>query len=77
LKINSQLKSDFVVKSLNSWIENNYMKIRDYINNRSNESISYGHRVFDPNRTVLLHIQMEFRSKTFKQLMAELNISQP
>ncbi len=72
LKINSRLKSDFVVKFLSSWIENNnYNKNKDCINSGSKENTSYSHSVLDTNRTLLLHIQMEFCSKTLK----ELNIS--
>ncbi len=40
---------------------------KDKNRNKTNESISYGHPVFDPNRNILLHIQMEICSKTLKE----------
>jgi alpha-tubulin suppressor-like RCC1 family protein len=82
LNLITELKCNFVVGFINYWVEDNCIKAGDCIRDNkdntlySNESISYGHPVYNPNNTLLLHIQMEFCSKTFKQLMTELNISQ-
>ncbi len=74
LELLSKCESDFVVKYITSWVQNNYM-LSDFDNHRnsSNETISWGHRVLDPNRDILLHIQMEFCSKTLKDIINLLN----
>jgi hypothetical protein len=72
----TELKCNFVVEFINSWVEDNCIKTGDCIRDNKYKSISYGHPVYNPNNTLLLHIQMEFCLKTFKQLMTELNISQ-
>jgi alpha-tubulin suppressor-like RCC1 family protein len=71
LNIISQLKSNFVVEFINCWVENNnYIKAGNMNkNNITVEEISYSHSVFDPKRTLLLHIQMEYCLKTLQQLI--------
>jgi alpha-tubulin suppressor-like RCC1 family protein len=83
LNISSKMKEDFVVKIISCWVENNYFRTENKgffknilnINNRSkgsmNEGISYSHNVFDPNRKLLLHIQMELCFKTMKEIINE------
>ncbi len=72
-----KLKSDYVVEFINAWVENNYLKPGEKVSNVKNinvEKISYSHRVFDPNCSHLLHIQMEFCYKTLQELInTELN----
>jgi serine/threonine protein kinase len=74
LELLSKCESDFVVKYITSWVQNNYM-LSDFDNHRnsSNQTISWGHRILDPNRDILLHIQMEFCSKTLKDIINLLN----
>jgi serine/threonine protein kinase len=58
-----KLKGDFVVKFINFWAENNYQKYKKY------EDIYYLHPVFDPRKTILLHIQMELCFKTLEEIL--------
>jgi serine/threonine protein kinase len=78
------MKEDFLVEFTCCWVENNYFRAENKgfftnilnRNNRSkdsmNEGISYSHNVFDPNRNLLLHIQMELCFKTMKEKINEL-----
>jgi alpha-tubulin suppressor-like RCC1 family protein/serine/threonine protein kinase len=74
LELLSKCESDFVVKYITSWVENNYI-LSDSANDRnsSNKTISWSHRILDPKRDMLLHIQMEFCSKTLEDVISLLN----
>jgi serine/threonine protein kinase len=73
IKMLARLKSDFVVTYESAWIEDNYMKNRGY-NFYKDTDLSLGHAVFDPNKPLLMHIQMEFCSKTLAILMEQIKI---
>ncbi len=71
LNIMNKLKSRYVVECIDFWIEENtlfefLMKIS------SSSAINSSHRILDPKNTVLLHIQMEFCSKTLKEVIEDL-----
>jgi serine/threonine protein kinase len=67
------LKSPFVVEHIDSWIEKNSLKFEEYSEINSASKISLSHRVFDPRKPILLHIQMEFCSQTLKEVMKTLS----
>jgi alpha-tubulin suppressor-like RCC1 family protein len=74
LKIMVKLRSDYVVKLDSAWIEKNYINPNDYNKYKENNpSMSLGHVVFDPNKPLLLHIQMELCSKTIRDVIKQLN----
>jgi serine/threonine protein kinase len=49
------------------------MKIEDYTKTHSSSGISYSHPIFNPTKTVLLHIQMEFCCQSFNGVMNQLS----
>jgi hypothetical protein len=64
----NKLKSRYVLECIEFWIEENtssevLMKI---------SGISSSHPIRDPNKTVLLHIQMEFCCQTLKEVIEYL-----
>jgi serine/threonine protein kinase len=67
LDIVFKLKEDFVVKFINFWAENNYF--RNKVESHLYEDIEECHLVFDPRKTILLHIQMELCFKTLKEIL--------
>jgi serine/threonine protein kinase len=70
----AELRSDYVVKLDSAWIEKNYINPNDYNKYKENNpSMSLGHVVFDPNKPLLLHIQMELCSKTIRDVIKQLN----
>jgi hypothetical protein len=71
LEIMRRLQSRYVVEYTTSWIEDNYY-IKEDFRNRSSEIIHYGHRVFDKEKTFLLHIQMELCISTLEALMFQI-----
>lgn len=74
LKIMAKLRSEYVVKLDSAWIERNYIKADDYKRyKQDNPSMSLGHVVFDPNRPLLLHVQMELCSNTLRDVIKQLN----
>jgi len=76
LSLICRLKSVYVVEYLDSWFEKNYIKLADYKKSEDSEAqLSHGHPVLNPNNTVLLHIQMEFCSKTLRHVIKTLNRS--
>jgi alpha-tubulin suppressor-like RCC1 family protein len=77
LFIFSRLKSSFTVKCFSYWVENNYIKSGDYQNSNNELSVSYDHSVRNPERNLLLHIQIEFCSKTLNEVKNLLNVSKP
>ncbi len=72
LNIMNKLKSRYVVECIDFWIEENTLKIEDFMESYSNSGISSSHRILDPKNTVLLHIQMEFCCQTLKQVIEDL-----
>ncbi|CAK9251864.1 unnamed protein product, partial [Sphagnum jensenii] len=73
LNLMNKLKSRYVVKHIDSWIEENHMKIEDFTKTHSSSGISYSHPIFDPKKKVLLHIQMEFCCQTLNKVMEQLS----
>jgi serine/threonine protein kinase len=73
IEILQKLESDLVVKIESVWIEDNYLKIDDYKTEKNTSYVSTL-EVFEPNKTLLLHIQMELCLMTLKQLIRKLNI---
>jgi alpha-tubulin suppressor-like RCC1 family protein len=67
LNLMKGLKSRFVVEYIDSWIEENSV---EFIAKFSSD-ISSSHSIRDPNKTVLLHIQMEFCCKTLKEVIED------
>ncbi len=75
LKIMDQLKSEFVVKYVDSWYENNYHLSQDNIDVTDGSPLSSGKsRLYNPNTETLLNIQMELCLFTLKEAMERLNI---
>ncbi len=72
LNLMKGLKSRFVVKYIDSWIEENAMKFEDFKATHSASNISSSHPIFDSRKTVLLNIQMEFCCKTLKKVIEDL-----
>jgi serine/threonine protein kinase len=72
IEILQKLESDLVVKLESVWIEDNYLKIDDYKTEKNTSYVSTI-EVFEPNKTLLLHIQMELCLMTLKQLIRKLN----
>jgi tRNA A-37 threonylcarbamoyl transferase component Bud32 len=72
LNIMEKLKSCYVVELIDSWIEENSLKMVEIIKTHSTSGISYSHPIFDPNKTFLLHIQMEFCCQTLNEVIEYL-----
>jgi serine/threonine protein kinase len=69
-----KLKSRFVVDYIDSWIELKKIEENTFeFKPQSSSDISYSHPIFDPNKTVLLHIQMEFCCQTLNKVMEQLS----
>jgi serine/threonine protein kinase len=66
------LKSPLVVKLESVWIEDNYLKIDDYKTDKYTESTGKP-EIFKPNKSLLLHIQMEFCLMTLRDVINKLN----
>jgi len=64
-----KLKRCYVIEYIDSWIEE---KSTEFIAQLSSD-ISFSHRIRDPNRTVLLHIQMEFISHSLNDVIKQLS----
>ncbi len=73
LNLLKKLKSRYVVEHVDSWTENNTLKFEEYSETNSSSNISLSHRVFDPRKPILLHIQMEFCSQTLTEVMKYLS----
>ncbi len=63
-----KLKSDLVVRLESVWIQQNYLKLDDF-KVEVNTSFITSLEVFKPNKTLLLHIQMELYLKTLKEVL--------
>jgi serine/threonine protein kinase len=63
------LESPYVVKHIDSWIEENSVEFKA----RLSSNISFSHRIRDPENTVLLHIQMEFCCQTLNEVIKQLS----
>jgi serine/threonine protein kinase len=79
-EIAKNLKKEYVVTIEDWWIEDNYFFAKGFsYYSKKNIKISEGHSVFDPYKSSLLHIQMEYLpntlTKILKQLKVELNNS--
>jgi serine/threonine protein kinase len=68
IQIFKKLESDLVVRFESVWIEDNYLKIDNYKTDK-NTSLD----VFKPNKTLVLHIQMELCLMSLKEVMKKLN----
>jgi hypothetical protein len=73
LNVMKGLKSSYVVELIDSWIEENSLKIEDFMKSHSNSGISSSHPILDPINTVLLHIQMEFISQSLNEVIKQLS----
>jgi alpha-tubulin suppressor-like RCC1 family protein len=68
-----KLKSEkFIVRLESAWIEDNYIKVDDY-KSAEISSLKPSPEIFKPDKSLLLHIQMELCSKTLKDLINQLN----
>ncbi|HEY6437666.1 MAG TPA: protein kinase, partial [Ignavibacteriaceae bacterium] len=72
IEIFPKLKSDLVVRLESVWIEENYLKLDDF-KKEENTSFITSLEVFKPNKTLLLHIQMELCLMTLKEVMKKLD----
>jgi hypothetical protein len=72
IEILPKLKSDLVVRLESVWIEENYLKLDDF-KVEVNTSFITSLEVFKPNKTLLLHIQMEVYLKTLKEVLKTLD----
>jgi serine/threonine protein kinase len=72
IEIFPKLKSDLVVRLESVWIEENYLKLDDF-KKEENTSFITNIEVFKPNKTLLLHIQMELCLMTLKEVMKKLD----
>jgi serine/threonine protein kinase len=72
IQIFKKLESDLVVRLESVWIEDNYLKIEDYKPDENTSFVS-SLEVFRPNKTLLLHIQMELCLMSLKEVMKKLN----
>ncbi len=70
IQILQKLESDLVVRLESVWIEGNYLKIDDY---KKYSSFNSTLEVFKPNKSLLLHIQMELCVMSLKELIKQLN----
>ncbi len=74
LEIMNQLKSEFVVKYVDSWHENNYHLSQDNRDVTDGNSSSSGKsQLYNPYTETLLNIQMELCLLTLKETMEKLN----
>jgi alpha-tubulin suppressor-like RCC1 family protein/tRNA A-37 threonylcarbamoyl transferase component Bud32 len=73
LNLMKKLKSRYVVEHIDSWIQENSIKVETFKKNYSSSEISFSHPIFDPNKTVLLHIQMEFCCQTLNEVIKHLS----
>lgn len=72
----SKFRSDYVVEYRTAWIENKSIRFSHYENNlKNNQSFSSSHSFFDPNKPLLLHIEMELCSQTLRQLIEQMKNS--
>ncbi len=72
IQILEKLESDLVVRLKSVWIEDNYLKIDDYKTDKNTSYIS-SPEVFKPNKTLLLHIQMELCLISLREVTIKLN----
>jgi serine/threonine protein kinase len=72
IQILQKLESDLVVRLGSVWVEENYLKIDDYKPDENTSFVS-SLEVFKPNKTLLLHIQMELCLMSLKEVMKKLN----
>jgi serine/threonine protein kinase len=72
IQILQKLESDLVVRLKSVWIEGNYLKIDDYKTDENTGFVS-SLEVFKPNKTLVLHIQMELCLMSLKEVMKKLN----
>jgi serine/threonine protein kinase len=72
IQILQNLESDLVVRLKSVWIEDNYLKIDEYKTEENTNFVS-SLEVFKPNKTLLLHIQMELCLMSLKELIKQLN----
>jgi serine/threonine protein kinase len=72
IEIFPKLKSDLVVRLESVWIEQNYLKLDDF-KKEENTSFDSSLELFKPNKTLLLHIQMELCLMTLKEVMRKLD----
>jgi hypothetical protein len=71
IEILLKIKNDFVVRLESVWIEDNYIE-GEYYNSAENLSLKPSPEIFRKDKTLLLHIQMEYFSMTLKGLMKNL-----
>jgi serine/threonine protein kinase len=62
-----EMKCDFIVKFIDSWIEKNNFLAKEPTNDTKFSNLSSGHSIFNINKTLLVHIQMELCFETFKE----------
>jgi hypothetical protein len=70
--------SCFVARYYRSWFEHNYYLNEENRNDLNHEEVNAKQKFFDPEKTLLLHIQMELCSKTLKDVIQnDLNYDIP
>ncbi len=62
-----EMKCDFIVKFIDSWIEKNNFLAKEPTNDTNLSNLSSGHSIFNINKILLVHIQMELCFETFKE----------
>jgi serine/threonine protein kinase len=68
----ARIRSHYLVECLDVWLKENYYLINGF-GNYKNSGITPNHEVFNSNKTLLLHIQMELCYKTLKDIIIQMN----
>jgi serine/threonine protein kinase len=68
IEIMARIRSHYLVECLDVWLEENYYLINRF-ENYKNSGITPNLEVFNSNKTLLLHIQMELCYKTLKDII--------
>jgi hypothetical protein len=69
VRMMSESNSCFVARYYRSWIEHNYYLNKENRNDLNHERVNVEQNIFDPEKPLLLHIQMELCSKTLKDII--------
>jgi hypothetical protein len=69
VRMMSDSNSCFVARYYRSWFEHNYYLNKENRKDLNHERVNVEQKIFDPEKTLLLHIQMELCSKTLKDVI--------
>jgi serine/threonine protein kinase len=72
IQILQNLRSHLICRLESVWVENNYLNSGDY-KTEENKKLVSKLEIFEPNKTLLLHIQMELCLMSLKEVMNKLN----